>query len=110
MYVASNSVCCVSVASNSVCCVSCLFQSTGKANVLAFDTSVLVEEKEYRGLNCIRLQQVGNKKEHWVRFEVSSICTYTCMYQQVQDDDKCLPLLYTLQCMHVHVATCIYAL
>lgn len=46
-------------------------QNMGKANVFAFDTSVLVEEKEYRGQNCIRLQQVGNKKEHWIRFDVS---------------------------------------
>jgi beta-adrenergic-receptor kinase len=45
--------------------------STNKANVLAFDMSVLIEEKEYRGLNCIRLQQVGSRKEHWIRFEVS---------------------------------------
>ena len=47
-----------------------LFQSVAKATVLPFDMSILVEEKEYRGLNCIRLQQIGNKKEHWIRFEV----------------------------------------
>lgn len=38
--------------------------------MLAFDSSVLVEEKENRGLNCIRLQPVGSKKEYWLRFEV----------------------------------------
>lgn len=51
-------------------------QNMSKANVLAFDTSVLVEEKEYRGQNCIRLQQVGSKKEHWIRFDVSCECSY----------------------------------
>ena len=39
--------------------------------MLAFDSSVLVEEKENRGLNCIRVQPVGSKKEYWLRFEVS---------------------------------------
>ena len=39
--------------------------------MLAFDSAVLVEEKENRGLNCIRLQPIGNKKEYWLRFEVS---------------------------------------
>ena len=41
-----------------------------KAQVLTFDTSVLVEEKEHRGFNAIRLQQIGNKKEHCIRFDV----------------------------------------
>ena len=41
-----------------------------KAQVLTFDTSVLVEEKEHRGVNAIRMQQIGNKKEHCIRFEV----------------------------------------
>jgi hypothetical protein len=38
--------------------------------VLTFDTSVLVDEKEHRGMNAIRLQQIGSKKEHCIRFDV----------------------------------------
>ena len=46
-------------------------QSMAKAQVLTFDTSVLVDEKEHRGMHAIRLQQIGNKKEHCIRFDVS---------------------------------------
>ena len=45
--------------------------------MLAFDSSVLVEEKENRGLNCIRLQPIGSKKEYWLRFEVRH-CAKRC--------------------------------
>ena len=44
--------------------------------MLAFDCSVLVEEKENRGLNCIRVQPVGSRKEYWLRFEVSDCRLY----------------------------------
>ena len=65
-------------------------QSMAKAQVLTFDTSVLVDEKEHRGMNAIRLHQMGNKKEHCIRFDVGlspsppplslSLCMYTITY------------------------------
>ena len=38
---------------------------------MAFDTSILVEEKEAKGAKAIRYQKIGEKKEHFIRFEVS---------------------------------------
>ena len=46
-------------------------QQIGKAQVLTFDTSVLVEEKDMKGSKIIRIQQIGNRKEHCLRFEVN---------------------------------------
>lgn len=42
-----------------------------KVQVLAFDTAVLVEDKELKGARVIRLQQIGSKKESYLRFDVS---------------------------------------
>ena len=36
-----------------------------------YDPPLLVEEKEIKEMKIIRLQQIGNKKEYIVRFEVS---------------------------------------
>lgn len=35
-----------------------------------FDPPLLVEEKTNKDLTYIRLQQIGNKKEHLIKFEV----------------------------------------
>lgn len=60
--------------------------------------SVLIEEKEYRGLNCIRLQQIGNKKEHWIRFEVGPNTCSRCSEVSYRD---CI--IGTQTCyVHVH--------
>lgn len=47
-----------------------LFQSP-KAQVLTFDAPTLVEEKENKGSKVLRVQAVGSKKEHCLRFDVS---------------------------------------
>ena len=44
-----------------------------KVQVLPFDTSVLVEEKDIKGSKGIRMQQIGNRKEVLIRFEVSRV-------------------------------------
>ncbi len=48
-------------------------QSMSKGSSLPFyDPPLLVEEKEIKdNMKIIRLQQIGNKKEYIVRFEVS---------------------------------------
>ena len=46
-------------------------QHAAKAQILTFDTSVLVEEKDMKGSKVIRVQQIGNRKEHCLRFDVS---------------------------------------
>jgi len=48
-----------------------------KAQILTFDTSVLVEEKDMKGSKVIRVQQIGNRKEHCLRFDVSFLSEST---------------------------------
>ena len=36
-----------------------------------YDPPLLVEEKEVKDMKILRLQQIGNKKEYIIRFEVS---------------------------------------
>lgn len=40
-----------------------------RANVLPFDTSTLVDEKEQKGLPAIRIQPIGSRKDHTLRFD-----------------------------------------
>lgn len=42
--------------------------------VLSFeDSDVLVESKQLKGVDVIRLQPIGTKKEHMLKFDVSFI-------------------------------------
>ena len=52
-------------------------QQIGRAQVLTFDTSVLVEEKDVKGAKIIRIQQIGSRKEHCLRFEVNLAKVYS---------------------------------
>ena len=38
-----------------------------------FDPPLLLEEKEVRDSKIIRMQQIGSKKDHIIRFDVSCI-------------------------------------
>ena len=47
-------------------------QSMSKGHSLPFfDPPLLIEEKDIKDVKILRLQQIGSKKEHIVRFEVS---------------------------------------
>ena len=39
-----------------------------------YSPPLLVEEKEVKEQHVIRLQQIGNKKEYIIRFEVGLLC------------------------------------
>ncbi len=47
----------------------------GKGQSLPFfSPPLLVEEKAMKDFKVIRMQQIGNKKEYIVKFEVSVLC------------------------------------
>ena len=48
-------------------------QQMVKAQVLAFDGPVLITEKENKSVKSVSVQQVGNKKDHLIRFDVSRV-------------------------------------
>ena len=52
--------------------LSLLPQQMSKASCIAFDGSVLVENKQLKGTEVLRIQPIGSRKEFIFKFDVSA--------------------------------------
>ena len=56
----------------SVLTLSLLPQQMSKASCITFDGSVLVENKQLKGTEVLRVQPIGSRKEFIFKFDVSA--------------------------------------
>ena len=60
-------------------------QLMNKATVIPFEGPVLVEQKQIKGVDTIRLQPIGTRKEYNFKFEVTAWCSRARVYLCLTD-------------------------
>ena len=56
-----------------------------KGSTISFEESdVLVENRQLKGVDIIRLQPIGTKKEHLIKFDVRYTCRIVYIYYSVR--------------------------
>ena len=73
-----------------------LAQQMSKASCITFDGSVLVENKQIKGGEVLRIQPIGSRKEFMFKFDVSNTLAYCFLVFSHSTHSQCLSLSHIL--------------
>ena len=71
-------------------------QQMSKASCITFDGSVLVENKQIKGGEVLRIQPIGSRKEFMFKFDVSNTLAYCFLVFSHSTHSQCLSLSHIL--------------